>query len=188
MDQKTAIKSAIKIVADRYGITTDQILSNSREKHLVSARKEVYYLLREKIGLSYSQIGDILGKNHATVIHALKGYESPKDINVVEFHISNLKNSTFDNGFHLVQPRGGKWSRIFRERGAKCEIIGCGFNDVLEVHHFISKKVGGTDEPENLILVCPNHHTMIHQDMVKLNPEAYPFLKIPSYLSTKGCE
>ena len=186
MEQQNAIKSVIGLVIKRYGITRDRIFENSREQELVKARREIMWLLREKVGLSYPRIAEVLNRDHSTVIHSLKGYMPPADLNVVAFDIDGRKIGlgTFDNGFHLVQPRSGKWSRIFQERGKKCEIVSCGFNDVLEVHHFISKKVGGTDELYNLIIVCPNHHTMIHQDAVRLNPRAYPLLAIPSYLST----
>ncbi len=38
----------------------------------------------------------------------------------------------------------------------KCII--CGFNRGLNNHHIIKKRDGGSDEPENLVYLCPNHH------------------------------
>ena len=34
----------------------------------------------------------------------------------------------------------------------------------LHMHHLKPKSEGGTDEPENLIPVCPNHHAKIHTE------------------------
>jgi len=35
--------------------------------------------------------------------------------------------------------------------------------DTAEAHHIIYRSRGGLDEIENLVLVCPNHHTLIHR-------------------------
>lgn len=32
----------------------------------------------------------------------------------------------------------------------------------LHVHHILPRYVGGKDDPENLILLCPNHHAVAH--------------------------
>lgn len=31
-----------------------------------------------------------------------------------------------------------------------------------DIHHIIEKSNGGTDDVSNLIIVCPNHHRIIH--------------------------
>ena len=38
----------------------------------------------------------------------------------------------------------------------KC--IVCGFNKGIEKHHIIKRRVGGLDEEENFVFLCPNHH------------------------------
>ena len=35
-------------------------------------------------------------------------------------------------------------------------------NSGLDVHHIIPVAIGGTDDKENLIILCPNHHSTIH--------------------------
>lgn len=39
----------------------------------------------------------------------------------------------------------------------------CGWDKTIHIHHIIMKKHGGLDEDENLVDLCPNHHSMIHQ-------------------------
>ena len=42
----------------------------------------------------------------------------------------------------------------------------CGFNEFVEVHHIKPRKGGGRDEPNNLILLCPNHHRLVHKGVI----------------------
>jgi predicted restriction endonuclease len=51
--------------------------------------------------------------------------------------------------------------------GYKCAV--CGFDTTVEVHHIIGKRRnggGGTDHIENLITLCPNHHTMADKGLI----------------------
>lgn len=52
-----------------------------------------------------------------------------------------------------------KKKAISSEFRPRCEICG----DVnAEVHHIITRGAGGTDDPENLIYLCRQHHSLIH--------------------------
>lgn len=67
-----------------------------------------------------------------------------------------------------------------------CEL--CGWTEsVRDIHHIIPVSKGGKNEINNLIVVCPNHHRMIHNNLVSeeailkalnfrlsLHPELYP--------------
>ena len=46
-----------------------------------------------------------------------------------------------------------------REIGPRCEVCGYPF---AERHHALPKKYGGSDVEDNLVLLCPNHHKVIH--------------------------
>lgn len=41
----------------------------------------------------------------------------------------------------------------------------CGFSELTQKHHIIRKSDGGTDEPDNLIILCPNHHYLLHSNL-----------------------
>jgi len=43
--------------------------------------------------------------------------------------------------------------------GQPCKI--CNY-PISDIHHIIPKKFGGTDEMENLVNLCPNHHRAFH--------------------------
>lgn len=38
--------------------------------------------------------------------------------------------------------------------------IVCGFADAVDVHHITPRRHGGTNEPSNLVVLCPNHHRL----------------------------
>jgi ribosomal protein L37AE/L43A len=44
----------------------------------------------------------------------------------------------------------------------------CGWDkSICDIHHIIEKKDGGSDEINNLTVVCPNCHRMIHRNVLK---------------------
>ena len=53
--------------------------------------------------------------------------------------------------------------KIFTDKG--CEI--CGWNETsCDIHHIIEVSNGGTNQLNNVVNVCPNHHRMIHKNLV----------------------
>jgi chromosomal replication initiation ATPase DnaA len=61
-------------VIRKHGITRTQLKSSSRTPLCVAARQELSYRLRDECALSYPQIGEILCKDHTTVIHGYRRY------------------------------------------------------------------------------------------------------------------
>jgi predicted restriction endonuclease len=46
-----------------------------------------------------------------------------------------------------------------------CEI--CGWKEATrDIHHILPVSEGGTNELSNLIVLCPNHHRMIHRGLI----------------------
>jgi len=61
----------IKAVSGFFEITEKEMSDHSRRKELVEPRQIAMYLLKDILGMSYSDIGNKLGKrDHSTVIHA----------------------------------------------------------------------------------------------------------------------
>lgn len=67
-------------------------------------------------------------------------------------------------GKNLSQPK-----RLAAQRdGYRCRV--CGFDVLVEVHHIQPRKRnggGGKDTLDNLITLCPNHHTMADRELLK---------------------
>lgn len=61
------------IVCDFYGVSLDNLLSETRKREIVQARQVAMYFAKLKTKDSLSTIGTTIGKrNHATVLHACK--------------------------------------------------------------------------------------------------------------------
>lgn len=46
------------------------------------------------------------------------------------------------------------------------ECIICGWNISTDIHHIVPKSQGGTNEPSNLAVLCPNHHRMAKMELL----------------------
>lgn len=64
----------------------------------------------------------------------------------------------------LSGPKSDAKRLAIQRDGARCKI--CGFDVLVEVHHITPKHKGGGDALENLITLCPNHHTMADRRMI----------------------
>lgn len=58
-------------------------------------------------------------------------------------------------------------------RHLRCEVPGCGLRSAAP-HHIRSRGSGGDDNPVNLVALCTNHHTEIHQLGVGEFARRYP--------------
>jgi chromosomal replication initiator protein len=64
-------KDVVKLVADAFGITVEQILARDRSRQVALPRQIAMYLLREEAQISLPQIGEALGgRDHTTVMYA----------------------------------------------------------------------------------------------------------------------
>ena len=59
-------------------------------------------------------------------------------------------------------------NEIIEERGGKCNRCSYAVVEILHLHHIIERSNGGTDDPSNLEVLCPNCHTL-HHYVKKLN-------------------
>ncbi|MCI5722463.1 MAG: chromosomal replication initiator protein DnaA [Erysipelotrichaceae bacterium] len=69
-------KKIIKVVADYYGLTRQQVTSKTRTKNIANARHISIYLCRKLLDLSYLKIGEEFGgRDHSTIISACSKVE-----------------------------------------------------------------------------------------------------------------
>ena len=87
-----------EITVDRIITETANIRSTNRSKNISLARKVTIYLLKEIKGLTYLEIGNVLGKNHSTMTIHYQNISEKMAANadlrqVVEDLTKNLKNN-----------------------------------------------------------------------------------------------
>ena len=77
----------VDIVADHYGITSQEIYSKNRSKKVAYPRQIAMYLCRKFLSMSYTDIGRSIGnRDHSTVIHA---YETIDEALVNDITLQN---------------------------------------------------------------------------------------------------
>ncbi|NPB06252.1 MAG: ATP-binding protein [Aquificae bacterium] len=65
----------VAFVAGYYGLGAAELLSERRSRRVSEAKQVAMYLCRKVLGASVIEIGRVFGKNHSTVVHAIKRVE-----------------------------------------------------------------------------------------------------------------
>ncbi|MCS7220286.1 MAG: chromosomal replication initiator protein DnaA [Anaerolineae bacterium] len=68
-------EETVKLVARHLGVDEDELLGRGRSKEVAMARQILMYLLRHVCDLSLPQIGELLGRDHTTVIYGIEKVE-----------------------------------------------------------------------------------------------------------------
>ena len=61
----------INTVSNYYGISIEDIKGKCRKRKIVKPRQIIVYLLRTKAMMVLSDIGDVLNRDHTTMIHSI---------------------------------------------------------------------------------------------------------------------
>ena len=64
--------------AQKHLVAVNEIRSACKLRHVVRARWEVAYRLRNELQIPYAAIGRFLKKDHATIIHACRSHKNPR--------------------------------------------------------------------------------------------------------------
>lgn len=72
---KPLSRAIIKAVAMKHDVRIHEIMGTSRERQIVHARQEAMFQIRETTPLSLPQIARMFGKDHSTVVHAVKAHK-----------------------------------------------------------------------------------------------------------------
>lgn len=120
-------------------------ISKSIKKRNSKKEKKIYYYVCSKCNIEFSSLYPIRKDRLKTCQDCKRKVVYVKDID-------NL--SLFDISKRTL-------AKIFKRAGKGC--ILCGWNEAsCDGHHVIPKKDGGKNEHDNFIIVCPNHHRILH--------------------------
>lgn len=78
----------IEAICHAHEIGASELLSSSRFKRVIRARQHACWLMRKLCGKSSTHIGEVLGRDHSTVIHAFGEWEKnaskhPREVAIV---------------------------------------------------------------------------------------------------------
>ena len=84
-------------VADFYGISSEEVIGKGKTKDVANARQISTYLIRKLTGLTLEQIGEVMGRDHTTVLHSIRKVEEnlqndPKLVDAVHDITANITN------------------------------------------------------------------------------------------------
>lgn len=81
-EEKLTPDKILKLVADKFGIRIDDILSKSQSRDIALPRQIAMYLCRTELKMPYIKIGSLFARDHSTVMSSIKrimqGIESNK--------------------------------------------------------------------------------------------------------------
>jgi chromosomal replication initiation ATPase DnaA len=67
-------EEVLSIVSKSCGVTVNMIVSRCRERKSVDARYMFIAMMRSEFGYSLKEIGNMLNRDHTTILHALNTY------------------------------------------------------------------------------------------------------------------
>ena len=84
-------------VADFYDISPEEVIGKGKTKDVANARQISTYLIRKLTGQTLEQIGEVMGRDHTTVLHSIRKVEEnlqndPKLVDAVHDITANITN------------------------------------------------------------------------------------------------
>ncbi|MDO5483654.1 MAG: helix-turn-helix domain-containing protein [Desulfovibrionaceae bacterium] len=97
VEQLPGCRDILNQVAVSLKLRPEDILSGKRRPDMVLARQVAMYLCRQRLGLSYPELGRAFGgRDHSTVIHAIKKIKKLRETDkTVSQLLTELENKTF---------------------------------------------------------------------------------------------
>lgn len=155
------MKDIFDLVEKETGVTKEKLIVEGRHKETVLARA-LFVEVALKKGYSYPATGRALNRDHTTVMHShQKHKDSPWIIEVLQ-----RNERVFTGTVRLTIKLSGRYGQLITKFDGKCAV--CGFDEIVEVHHITPRHRGGQDNPENLIVLCPNHHALADKGMLNI--------------------
>ncbi len=88
----TVVEKVFTVVSENLGVPVDDIKSQSRQQKISKARNICMYVIKDILkDITYQEIGDYFGKDHATVMHSLNKIKSSTETDqILKNTISNI--------------------------------------------------------------------------------------------------
>lgn len=74
-EAKARILASVALIESVYGVREGTLLKKNRSRNFVQARQSVYTYARKHWKYTYQLIGDIMLRDHATVIYGVQGHK-----------------------------------------------------------------------------------------------------------------
>lgn len=113
--------------------------------------------------------------NRAIELKTAKQSENQqRELEITE-DIPELKNQTKEVVIQTIKRYQSIVDKLKTRYGNRCQIGNCGFtfrkkdnSNYSEAHHLVPLAEQGTQEEDNVVIICANHHRMFHYSTVQL--------------------
>ena len=96
-ENKEILEESLELICKMTKLNKTDILSKSRVRSIVNARKIIVYYMRSNYGLKFIDMADMFNCNHATIIYYYKyvndRYMYDKDIRGLKFRIDLIDDT-----------------------------------------------------------------------------------------------
>lgn len=72
---RPAVLAIVEEVAEHYGVFVFEVLSRDRHKTVARARNMAMWTARNRLGMSYTELGREFSRDHTTVVAAVQGID-----------------------------------------------------------------------------------------------------------------
>ena len=108
------------------------------------------------------------------------------NIEVASFDIQKIKNPAISGKEYQNGEQKGFWNvreYVLYRDGHTCQVCkGKSKDSVLQVHHIVSRQIGG-DRPDNLVTLCQTCHQKLHKGELKVKLKVGKGFKAKTFLS-----
>ena len=80
LNKEGAIESIINDVVFTLDLSKEKLLTDARVMPYPAARRVISYALREKLGMTFFNIGRTLNRDHSTIVHNVNWIKDRKEI------------------------------------------------------------------------------------------------------------
>jgi chromosomal replication initiation ATPase DnaA len=96
-------KAVVDIVCDVSGLSLDQIQSKSRNRKYAYTRSVLGYILRRIVGCTLIRTGEIIGRDHSTVIYYEKTYDDNHKYDKEYYTFANKVEEIYSENFTAIR-------------------------------------------------------------------------------------
>ena len=66
--EEIGARGVLEAIADEYATSPEVVLGRGRRPRIANARTRLYYVLSGTLGLSSDELGELLGRDHSTIL------------------------------------------------------------------------------------------------------------------------
>ena len=81
-NKSISVTNVIYYICNVYEVTYEEVKSRTRLSKVVRARQMIAYVLHKIIGMTLSQIGELLSRDHSTIIYSWREVEKFLDFDI----------------------------------------------------------------------------------------------------------